>query len=304
MFHRHGTHVTADMSPEQARKARKWETPAVAVMLALVPTLVARQQEIGGVVPDVVFCAIVAFLVLEAVAMIILAPDNLHWLSKNPLDVAVIIIGIITLPGVVDVLEDAASWAFLDHRLQWLSALMLLRLFDVLPALHARTGWVTETKFPLWVVAVVWLAAGLAFVQIEVDGDTGNPYTLMQALYWSMTTLSTVGYGDISPVTDLGMVVTMAVQITGLCTLALLVGAFQNVAQREYRHGFLSALQRMNSSMYQRVMGDMAQVEAELDSFGAELRQMRADEAAEDEIESAKLDRILEILESRDTTKA
>jgi voltage-gated potassium channel Kch len=51
------------------------------------------------------------------------------------------------------------------------------------------------------------LLGGLAFAQVEhIPADTG--------LYWSVTTATTVGYGDVSPKTTLGHLIAVFVMLT------------------------------------------------------------------------------------------
>ena len=75
------------------------------------------------------------------------------------------------------------------------------------------------------VIAVVisWLVAALLFAIIEHT-------SIIDSLYWAMTTMSTVGYGDLSPATSLGKVVTMMFQMWSIfvlvpCTVANVVDA-------------------------------------------------------------------------------
>ena len=42
-----------------------------------------------------------------------------------------------------------------------------------------------------------------------------------QALYWSVTALTTVGYGDLYPVTDAGRIVSMISSLVGIAIVAL-----------------------------------------------------------------------------------
>jgi voltage-gated potassium channel len=59
------------------------------------------------------------------------------------------------------------------------------------------------------------VTAGIAiYVFEEKSNDSIN--SLFDALYWSLITISTVGYGDISPVTPEGRMVTMLIIITGI----------------------------------------------------------------------------------------
>ena len=62
-------------------------------------------------------------------------------------------------------------------------------------------------------------------------------------MWWSLITLTTVGYGDVSPITPIGKVVGAFTAIMGVCVVALLTGivatAFAN--QISKRHDMLEA---------------------------------------------------------------
>lgn len=64
----------------------------------------------------------------------------------------------------------------------------------------ANTG-----KHLLLLVALSWLVGGILFAALE-----GTNF--LDSLYWSMTTMSTVGYGDLSPATAAGKMFTIAFQ--------------------------------------------------------------------------------------------
>lgn len=56
----------------------------------------------------------------------------------------------------------------------------------------------------------------------------------LDSLYFSVATLTTVGYGDFSPTTDLSKVFTMGFLITGMGIVAAFVAALGENALREY----------------------------------------------------------------------
>ena len=60
--------------------------------------------------------------------------------------------------------------------------------------------------------------------------------TMPGAMYWALTTLTTVGYGDITPATPLGKVIAGFTMVTGLALFALPVGIIAN--------GFVTGLSR------------------------------------------------------------
>ena len=57
----------------------------------------------------------------------------------------------------------------------------------------------------------------------HVDPETGEPtfVSFFDALYWATVTLTTVGYGDLCPVTDLGRFISMLSSLFGVAIIAL-----------------------------------------------------------------------------------
>ncbi len=58
-----------------------------------------------------------------------------------------------------------------------------------------------------------------AIVLFNVEPDTFE--NILEALYWSTITLTTLGYGDVYPVTDAGRIVTMISSLVGVAIIAL-----------------------------------------------------------------------------------
>ena len=74
------------------------------------------------------------------------------------------------------------------------------------------------------VAAAIWLAAGGAFYAFEV-GVNQNVHGFDDALWWSITTLSTVGYGDMYPLTAGGRVAALVTMVLGVGVLGTLAGS-------------------------------------------------------------------------------
>lgn len=75
-------------------------------------------------------------------------------------------------------------------------------------------------------IAVLYLAIGYIFVCtliiFNVEPDSFN--TFFDAIYWATISLTTVGYGDIYPITTLGRIITMVSSFMGIAIVALPAG--------------------------------------------------------------------------------
>lgn len=74
--------------------------------------------------------------------------------------------------------------------------------------------------------AVCYLALGYIFLSalIMFSVEPSSFDTFFDAIYWSVVTLTTVGYGDIYPVSDLGRVFSMISSFIGIAIVALPTG--------------------------------------------------------------------------------
>lgn len=68
-------------------------------------------------------------------------------------------------------------------------------------------------------VAYILIAALVIF---NVEPDSFNSF--FDAIYWATVSLTTVGYGDIYPITTIGRIVTMVSSIFGIAIVALPAG--------------------------------------------------------------------------------
>lgn len=73
----------------------------------------------------------------------------------------------------------------------------------------------------LGVAAMTWLTSAAAFTVAEDVGENGRVHSFFDALWWSLSTITTVGYGDIFPVTGAGRVVGGVTMLIGISTFAL-----------------------------------------------------------------------------------
>ena len=92
-----------------------------------------------------------------------------------------------------------------------------------------------KSLFAVCVIAVTYILVS-ALVIYNVEPDSFENF--FEAIYWATVSLTTIGYGDIYPVTSVGRVITMISSIFGIAVIALPSGIITS--------GFMTELQRSN----------------------------------------------------------
>ncbi|MFB0993264.1 MAG: potassium channel family protein, partial [Paracoccaceae bacterium] len=86
----------------------------------------------------------------------------------------------------------------------------------------------------LLLIAVILTSTLMYFAETHHQPEKFS--SIPDSIYWSLITLTTVGYGDVSPITWLGKVISIVTAFMGVCVLALLTGivasAFANQMAR------------------------------------------------------------------------
>lgn len=76
---------------------------------------------------------------------------------------------------------------------------------------------------------------------VEGEAQPDNFGSIPRAMWWSIATLTTVGYGDVYPVTALGKILAGLTAITGIGLIAMptgiLAAAFSDAMQRQRERG-------------------------------------------------------------------
>jgi voltage-gated potassium channel len=118
---------------------------------------------------------------------------------------------------------------FLDLRiLRMVRLLRLLKIARYSPALSALARVLSEERralygsFLLFLCAMILFAAAMHAVEGGVQPEKFG--TIPKAMWWAVTTLTTVGYGDAIPHTPLGRLLAGAAMVIGLGLMALPVG--------------------------------------------------------------------------------
>jgi voltage-gated potassium channel len=102
--------------------------------------------------------------------------------------------------------------------------LRLLRVVSTLLLVQRRARMASQIRLTTYVAgAVVGLLmfGSLAVLSAERDSPDGNIHTLGDAVWWSFTTMTTVGYGDHAPTTGLGRIIAVGLMLSGIALLGV-----------------------------------------------------------------------------------
>lgn len=152
--------------------------------------------------------------------------------------------------GVIDLLAILPSYAGLvipgAHVLLDVRILRLLRMFRILKltsyvyeyGLLGRALMSSRRKILIFLSVVMMIVFLLGSVMYVVEGP-GNGFTsIPTSVYWAISTVTTVGFGDITPKTDFGRAISSLMMLLGWGILAVPTGIISSeiTAQRNLRN--------------------------------------------------------------------
>ncbi len=152
--------------------------------------------------------------------------------SHRPMRYVVSFYGIIDLLAILPTYILVLSGAAGAQRLTILRSLRLLRAFRIFKLAHmlseasALRGaiWASRAKIAVFLafVAIVVVIVGSAMHLIE--GPERGFTSIPQSMYWAVVTMTTVGYGDMSPQTPLGKTLAVVIMIMGYSMIIVPTG--------------------------------------------------------------------------------
>lgn len=136
--------------------------------------------------------------------------------------------------GIIDLVSIIPFWAQLFVPLQYMQLVRTLRIFRLLKFFrYSRSLQLVALGFYraapalqplLFSQLIVGLFCAVAVFEVESPAQPDKFGNLFDAAYFTMVTVATVGYGDLSPITPIGRIITMFTFVTGLAIFAGILG--------------------------------------------------------------------------------
>lgn len=152
------------------------------------------------------------------------------WCAPRPLRYARSFFGVVDLLAILPVYIGLfiPGTRFLDV----IKILRMLRIFRVLKMaqyvgeadLLKNALIASRRKIGIFLVAVMTIVVILGSLMYIIEGEENGFTSIPRAVYWAIVTLTTVGYGDISPSTPVGQTLAAFIMIMGYSIIAVPTG--------------------------------------------------------------------------------
>ena len=150
--------------------------------------------------------------------------------------------------GIIDLLAILPTFLSLfisgTQSLMVIRALRLLRIFRIFKMVSfvAEAEYITAAlissrkKIQVFLFAILLMVTIIGSVMYLVEGGINESYdSIPRAIYWAIVTLTTVGYGDIAPMTNFGQFLAAFVMILGYSVIAVPTGIVTSALVKNHK---------------------------------------------------------------------
>jgi voltage-gated potassium channel len=195
------------MDERSQRIADRFERPLIVAAVLTIPVTILQllpPPDPWRTMADILNWLIWIAFLAEVVVMLAVVPSKKGWVRGHPIEVAIVLL---TCPVLASVIQSA-------RVLRLVRLLRFLRLAPLVRILFSAEG----VRYAALLTLLTALTGGVAFASVEnISAGDG--------IYWALTTMTTVGYGDITPKTPEGKAIAIAVMLVGIGFATLVIGA-------------------------------------------------------------------------------
>ncbi|MBD2194765.1 MULTISPECIES: ion transporter [Calothrix] len=146
------------------------------------------------------------------------------WSAENKVKYFLSLYSIIDLIAILPFFLGAVDLSFI-RLLRWFRILRLIRFIDrrfFFGSISTEDG-VIFARILFTLFAIIFVYSGLIY-QVEHPVNPQGFATFLDALYFSIVTMTTVGFGDVTPASELGRWLTVFMILTGIALIPWQVG--------------------------------------------------------------------------------
>lgn len=210
------------------RRWRRWtDGPLLVIAIGSLPLLLLEIERSQLTAADRRFLDVVNVVVFAAFAVdygveLVMACDRRAYVRAEWINGLIVVAsGVAVVPSLA-----AAGGLRVLRGVPALRAVAGVVRLVAIGGTAARTGRLVirrrAVSFAVAMAGLTWLTAAAAFTLAEDVGDNGRVESFADALWWSAATITTVGYGDIAPVTLGGRIAGVITMVVGISTFAVI----------------------------------------------------------------------------------
>ena len=154
------------------------------------------------------------------------------WCVRRPLRYARSFYGVVDLlaivPGYLSLLVSGTGYLLIVRVLRLLRLFRILKLSRYVGAADTLIEALSHSrrKILVFLFAILTLVTVFGSLMYLIEGPENGFTSIPRGVYWAIVTLTTVGYGDITPHTTAGQMVSAMVMVLGYGIIAVPTGIY------------------------------------------------------------------------------
>ena len=173
---------------------------ALVFLAAYAWQVIADLRGTARMATEVAMNAVWVIFIVDYLVRLVLAPARVRWFLQHLFDLAAV-------------------------ALPLLRPLRLLRVVALVRVLQRNAGLALRGRIMIYAAggaALITFVASLAVLEAERNTPGTSITTFPDALWWALVTITTVGYGDLAPVTAIGRTVAALLMIGGITLIGVI----------------------------------------------------------------------------------